>query len=107
MSCSNVDGGPDGLQRGGGGRLGPNYMPGCVCPKVKGMGPFFSFKGAKYFTHNGCKFAASLNRSRNSCRVLYIITYIKMVRMSYDQLQLYTKRLKGEGLRVTFVSDTF
>ena len=24
----------------GGGRLGPNYMPGCVRPKVKDIGPF-------------------------------------------------------------------
>ena len=32
--------------RGGGGDLAPT-MPGCVCPKVKDMGPFFSFKGVK------------------------------------------------------------
>ena len=27
---------------GGGGRLGPSIMLGCVCPKVKDIGPFLA-----------------------------------------------------------------
>ena len=34
------------LARGGGGGLGSNYA-GCVCPKVKDMRSFFTFKGVK------------------------------------------------------------
>ena len=59
--------------RGGGGGGGGNLvltMPGCVCPKVKGMGPF-RLQGSEI----SVKFAASLNMCEYLCKVLYIITY--------------------------------
>ena len=54
-------------------------MPGCVCPKLKDMGPFFWHQGSKMSENislkMGIEFAVSLNMDENLCWVLYIITY--------------------------------
>ena len=44
---------------------GSNYMPGCVCPKVKDVGTF-QFQGSENISLKmGVKFAASLNMGQN------------------------------------------
>ena len=53
-----------------GGDLVP-AIPGCVCPKVKDMGPFFQLQGS-IMSENislimDVKFAASLNMGKNLC----------------------------------------
>ena len=53
-------------------------MPGCVCPKVKDMGPF-SAQGSEMSENislkMGVKFPPSFNMGKNSCCVLYIMSY--------------------------------
>ena len=62
-----------------GGDLVPT-VPGCVCPKVKDMGPFFwllaSEMNENISLKMGVKLAASLNMGKNLCCVLYIYNHI-------------------------------
>ena len=51
---------------GGGGDLVPT-MPGCVCPKVKDMGPFSASRKWNISLKMGAKIAASLNMGKNLC----------------------------------------
>ena len=71
MCSKNISGFPGG----GGGDL-VSTMPGCVCRKVKDMGPFEAsnkLNESENFIQNGCKICYSILNGQNFIATLYTI----------------------------------